>query len=602
LAIMTYVANKRALERRAQDNRRRAGRRCRGVAVLAGVWMWLVAPGHAAAADPTPGGVLRQYLQARLRGDLQAAQSLWDPRDVRRATAMGIRWTGVAAGFDDYWFLDTAAERQRAAGLTAVVGDSVAESNTQSVRFTVFLREASSGAVRDTLCYSVQNDGGTWRVSLPYLQATRSWTRREGRFFRLRAKRLARVSSRAMQELDNTISAAFAALGTPETAQLRLERVKLEYYLCDDAADVRMLVGSTRRAGYLPGGQRVVTEVSSDLSAVTRVALDLTLRTPPARNVGLIETGLGAALGGTADLSADVLVQRARFAVARKPALLDAAFTGSPGDSLTTAMTGLWCRALLLELGPKGFVELARGLGGTAQQVAARTPAEVRGAIEKATGKTGDALTAAVRQRVDSIPLPLRGGCDRWPRDIHGLQPILTWRDAKEEWGLFGYEIGDDYTISVCPYEPGPPEWMRNMVDSLQVLGGGEKRDWKTQPVIRPKGDPPRISVLVRARLEEDVEAYESALFARHFLAKNFKNDLYGLFITPDSARLYDYSQNKLIGEYSAKDTPPPAGDPPGGLVYYDEKLGHICCRFHRDLLPRGLAQYFVFLSVYTGE
>src|SRR5262249_2863866 len=146
---------------------------------------------------------------------------------------------------------------------------------------------------------------------------------------------------------------------------------------------------STRRLGYLPGGQRVVTEVASDLNAVTRVALDLTLRTPPARNVGLIETGLGAALGGTDDLSADVLVQRARFAAARNPALLDQAFTGSSGDSVTTAMTGLWCKALLLELGPQRFVDLARGLGGTAQQVAARTPAEVRGAVEKATGKQG---------------------------------------------------------------------------------------------------------------------------------------------------------------------------------------------------------------------
>lgn len=557
--------------------------------------MGLVAPHHAAAAASTPGAVLRQYLQARLRGDVQAAQSLWDPRDVRRATAMGIRWTGVAAGFDDYWFLDAEAERQWAGGLTAVVGDSVAESN--SVRYTVFMRDKSSGAVRDTLCYAVENDGSNWRVSLPYLQATRAWTRREGRFFRLRAKRLVRISSQALQAMDNNILQTFAALGTPETAQLRLERVKLEYYLCDDAADVRMLVGSTRRAGYLPGGQRVVTQISSDLNAVDRVVLDLTLRTPPARNVGWIETGFGAAFGGNAELAADVLAQRARLAATRDPALLDQAFaTGAPRDSVSTAMAALWCRALVQELGPNKFLELVRGLGGTAQQVAARTPAEVRGAIEKATGKQGDALTAAVHQRLVSMSMPLRPGCTSWPRETRGMQPILTWRDKPEAWGLLGYETGDDYTISVGPYESGPPAWQRAAIDSLTELGGGQKRDWKTQPVVRPKGDPPRISVLVRARLEEDVEAYESPLFAQHFLSKSFKNDLFGLFITADSARLYDYSQNKMIGEYSAKDAPP------GGPVYYDEKLGRLCCRVRRDLIPRPLTQYFVFLSVYTGE
>jgi len=599
---MPHDENTAARERRAQDSRRR-GDRGPVRAVLACACVCLTASGRAAPAPAptaagaasTPGAVLRQYLQARTRGDLEAARALWDPRDLRRSTAMAIRYDGVAGGFDDYWFLDAEAERKLAAAVVPVVRDSVVEQDW--VGFTVFLRDKSSGAVRDTLAYAVGNDGGTWRVTLPYLQATRAWTRREGRYFRLRAKRLVDVSTQAMQAADNAIARAFTELGTPEAAQLRLERVKLEYFLCDDEADVRALVGTVRRAGYLPGGERVVARVLPNLNAVARLLVNLTLRTAPPRNVPWVEEGLAAALGGTDDISAEVLIQRARDVVARDPTRLGAPFAaGAASDSVTAWMSALWCKALLQELTPGGFVDLVRGLGGTAAQVAARTPAAVRAAIETASGKKGAALDDAVRQRIEAFSPPLRAGCTSWPTDTRGLQPVLNWRDKNEQWGVLGYETGDDYTITVAAYEAGPPRWMRAMLDSLSEHYGAEQQEWDTKPAPRPLGDPPRITLLVRARMEEDLEPYESALFAQHFLARDYKNDLFGLFITPDDARLYDYRQNKLVGEYSAKTAPP------GGLVYFDEKSGHICFRFRRDLFPRPLTAYYVFVSIYTGE
>ena len=104
------------------------------------------------------------------------------------------------------------------------------------------------------------------------------------------------------------------------------------------------------------------------------------------------------------------------------------------------------------------------------------------------------------------------------------------------------------------------------------------------------------IVVQVRAKLQEDVEAYESALFAEHYLVQNYKNELFGMFISPDYVRLFDYSQNKLVAEFAVRT------DPQGELQYYDSEQQRVCFRFPVNLIPRPLTSYFVSLVVYTGE
>ncbi|HZL85485.1 MAG TPA: hypothetical protein VFD07_08925 [Candidatus Krumholzibacteria bacterium] len=538
------------------------------------------APARAASG---PGQVLREYLQARLQGRLDAAKALWDARDLRRASALGITFADVEASYDDYWMQDGAA--RKALTVRPVVRDSV-EQAADKVHFTVVLE--ASAAPHDTLRYLVQQVDGVWRVSLPYLEASREWTRRESRFVRVRSKKLTLLSQHALTAMDDEIVKLFAQLETPQAAQLRLERIKLEYYLCDADADVRSLVGSVGREGYQPAGGRVVARVLPDMNAVARLLVHLTLRDATLHSAPMFVDGLAAALGGSAELGAGVYLQRARAAIQNEASRLSAVFDPQSADDVP--VQALWCKALLDELGSQKFLALVRAQPPGAGNSAARA------SVETAMGAKNEALLQKVQQRVGQYGPTIQPGCETWPGEIQGLQPILRWRDTKDTWGLLGYEIGEDYVFTVAAHDPSLPKWQQRMIDSLAANFSGEKPTWEIQEVKRPVGDPGPIVVLVRARLEEDLEPYESRLFGEHFLQKDYRNDLYGLFITPDDVRFYDYTRNMLLAEYSVKSAPA------GGLVYYDEPLGQLCFRLPKKLLPRHLTTYYVFLSNHTGE
>jgi hypothetical protein len=562
--------------------------------VLAAVSLLLVATLAATArAAETPGDVLRRYLQARLTGDVETARTLWNSRDVRRSGAMGIRFDDIEAGFDDYWMLSAEEREDLAAATTPVFVDSTIEE--ERATFTVAMRSRSGDEVRDTLLYSVQARGDTWNVSLPYLSESRAWTRREGRYFRLRSKRLARAMDAAIEEV-------FDRLGTPDAARLRLERVKVEYYLCEEPEDVRTLVGSAAREGYLPAGGRVVSRVCPDMNAVARLLVHLTLRQTPLYNVPLLERGLAAALGGTDDVNSSVFLMRSRNKALADPGWVDTAFAPAPigNDEKqienARAVEALWCHALLEELEADAFATLLRELGGTTTQVATRSSQDVRAALEAATSKSGSNLTALVRRTAESMLNVMRPGCETWPTEIFGLEPMLRWRDREEAWALTGYVQGDDHIMTVAPFAPGPAAWVMDLVDSLSAEAVGQLPEWTYQEPVRPEGDPPTVVLLVRVKMEQDLEPYESPLFREHYFTRMYRNDLFGLFVSPDDVRLYDYGQNKVVAEFDTRTTAP------GGPVYYDEEPGHICFRFPTNLFPRTLTSYYVELFPYTGE
>lgn len=550
----------------------------------------------AAVAETAPGQVLRNYLHARMQGDLKAAQALWEPRDLRLSTALGIRFTDVEASYDDYWMQSAKARKTLAAQVRAAVQDSVVGDSW--VRYTVVLEPQGHGAPKDTLSYVVKNEEGAWHVSLPFSELTNDWTRREGRFVRVRAKRVIDFSQHALTTVDGEIARIFEEIGAPQTAVLRLERIKLDYFLCDNENDVRALVGSLAHEGYLPAAGRVVSRSFVNMADVVPLLVQLTARQISLQNEPFFAEGLPLALGGTATASAAVVLQRARNANLDGKNLARCFQEGTARDE-ALPLEAIWNRILLDQLGAEAFLDLVKNSGVARSRQEGNDNARVLAAIEESVGKKGDALLRWAAEHVRDIPLTMQPGWKTWPPETYGLQSFLRWRDSEEKWGLQGFEIEDRYVITVGPHMPGPPQWMRDRVDSLALEFTGEKPAWAdTIPpvVVRPVGDPPPSYLLVRAKLEEDLEPYESSLFAKQFISRDYRNDLWGFMITIDDVRLYDYTQNKIIAEYSVETAPPAA------LPYYDEEKGRICFSLSMSYFPRPLTAYYVFLGYYTGE
>src|SRR5262249_18578952 len=132
--------------RLAQYSRRSAG-------LVAAVGFALGVVPAFASQSQSPGAVLRAYLDARWRGEVAAAEAMWDPADLRRTTALGTSYEGIESRCDDN-LLWTAAERAAMAGVRPHVADSTAAAASDWWRFTVLL-PVPGGARTDSLTYAV---------------------------------------------------------------------------------------------------------------------------------------------------------------------------------------------------------------------------------------------------------------------------------------------------------------------------------------------------------------------------------------------------------------------------------------------------------------
>lgn len=545
----------------------------------------------AARAASGPGAVLREYLAARWRGDTAKAEALWDAEDRRRSQALGTTYPGLEARYDDR-LLWSAEERATRAATRPVFRDSTLEGGW--ARYAIVL-PAITGT--DTLDYWLRQSSGEWHVTSPYAKVARGWTEREGRYFRLHASKLRSVNAQALQALDDGIQHMLDRLATPEQARLRLERIKIEYFLCDTNAELRSLGARPGASGYRLAGERVVSRQPVDLNAASRVVSHLAFKDTPPYAVAVLEEGLAATLGGWGGTARGVLQQRGANLAAEKSAdlaaVLDPAAMRRMAPETAVALSTVWADGLLRTLGPQKYAALARSLSGTETQLATIDGARVRSDIETATGKRGPALEAWAQSAAAGVTPPLAGGCKKVPVESSTKQALLRWRDAKEQWALEGFAEGEEYVLVLGPYAGPIPAWAQHMIDSLATARGEKPKPQPPRP--RPAGDPPQLTVLIRERIAADGDAYESPLFQQQFAKRNYAGELFGLFISPDGASMYDYRRDVLCGETSKNARP---GEP----AYYDEKSGRLCFRMRRDLLPKPLDEYIAMVVVYTGE
>lgn len=537
--------------------------------------------------------MLRRYLDARWRGDVAAAQELWDEVDVRRAQGLGTTYTGLEERFDDNLLWSTEERTAAARAGRPAVRDSTVDGGW--ARFTVLVpRPAAAGA--DTLRWFLRQTPGGWRVSSPMARVAGGWSAREGRWFRLRAARLRDVNRDALAALDAGIERFLARLGTPEMTRLRLERLRFEFYVCSSDAEARELGG----AGYRLAGERIVTRSAADLNAAARAVVHLALKEAPPHAAPFLEAGLAAALGGWGEESADVVLQRAAVAIAGPSSdpgsVLDAARMRAAEPEKAIPLAAMWAEALLRDLGPERFLALYRTLSGSATRVAALDAAAVRRELEKATGRRGAALDEWLRARAAATTAPLAAGCARIPEETREHPPIVRWRDLQEAWALEVHETGGEYTFVLGPYQGSMPRWAQRLADSLAAAQGRKIEGPPPGERPRPIGDPPHVAILVRDRLVAEPEAYESALFHRHFSRRRYADELLGLFVSPDGAQLWDYRRDLLVGVHD------PELALPDAPVYYDQKAGRICFRLRRDLFAKPLGEYMAVTLLYTGE
>lgn len=542
------------------------------------------------SAAESPGAALRRYLDARWKGDVAAAEAVWDAGELRRSQALGTRYPGLEARFDDNLLWTAAA---RAGAGRPVVADSTV--STDAATFTVVTR---AGAAADTLRWGVRHVNGEWRVGSAFEVVTRPWSVREGRFVRVRVARLRDFNADALTALDAGVERILQQLGAPEQTRLRLERLKVEYALCKDDAGVREICGSTP-PGYRLAGERVVTRSNCDLGAIARLLVHVVAKELPQHAVPVLEHGTAAALGGFGT-DTDVAMGQRSAALwtaggsALEGVLDPARFTALP-VATRVPLAAAWAGALLRGLGPERFLTLYEELSAASDPARAFDAAAVRQRLETATGRRGAALVEWGREHATRQPSPLNAGCGKAvPVETQNFKPVLRWRDAEERWALEAFPVGDEYVFVLQPYSGPVPAWAQRLADSLAVVRGGTVTP--RPKATRPPGDPPQIVITLKRRMYSEPEAYESPLFRSQFRNRNYSGELFGMFIAPDAVRVWDYRRDVLVAGLAPDITPADA------KTLYDQAPGRICFRLRRDVLGMSLEEFVAASVPYTGE
>ena len=159
-----------------------------------------------------------------------------------------------------------------------------------------------------------------------------------------------------------------------------------------------------------------------------------------------------------------------------------------------------------------------------------------------------------------------------------------------------GYETGDHFSFAVGGHRTGMPQWAIDYVDSIAAANGAEVQLEREPEPERPEGDPPYFVVTFGPRFDVDPEPYESRLHGKLFSSREYVNELLGFFVSHDLVRFYNYRLDRLVAEYDVSNAPP--GDP----VFYDEELGRICFRMHKNVFPKPIIEYTPRAGRYTGE
>jgi hypothetical protein len=545
-----------------------------------------------AQAD-SAGQVLRAYLSARTTGDLETAQGLWNRQEMRRARAMGMRYSLIEASFDDYWLMSSEERQQFVQENALAVRESVVTDD--KAHFTVEVLSRQSGTSRDRWSYTLRREAATWSVALAPTQTARSWTRREGRFVVVRSRRVVHVNSDAVNAMDHHIEALFAAFNTSKAAQLRLERVKYEIFVCEEK-DIAKLIGSPSRLGYLPANERIVTLAIADMSAITTAVANLTLRKTAPVGAAFFEKGLATAWGGHDEVNGEVVLLRARNALLRGETTLDLPFT-SPEHRAADDVGALWNYALGRILSAEAFMELYGSFRGTSLGVQSIATADIRNAIEVAVGSKGQALNNRVLQELKQFDASIVSGCEEWPPDTRNLRSVLEWRDQDSQWGLRAYDKGKDFAVALGAHRAGISDWVYEYADSVARAHGLDGVNIDRPPVPgRPSGDPPYMVVTFMPRLDLEPEPFVSSIYEKLFSTREYENELHSFFVSHDLVQVYDYRINKLIAEYDVETAAP------GDALFYDEEQGRVCFIMHKSVFRRPIVEYTPRAGLYTGE
>jgi len=209
-------------------------------------------------------------------------------------------------------------------------------------------------------------------ISQPYYYA-RNWKQIKSKFFIFHASDPGLFNGYSENKLDNFVENILIILKCSDKQINKLKENKINYYLCKDDNEIKMLTNYDARGLYYLPYDYIITTYNCHYHEILHLLINYKLQTIPLYTLPLLQEGFAVAFGGRGGKEPDVILEMGSFL--EKNNFLDYNSLLSKQDffqadvSLSYPAAGLYNKFLLSELGIDKYLILYRKYSGVETEI-----------------------------------------------------------------------------------------------------------------------------------------------------------------------------------------------------------------------------------------
>jgi len=458
--------------------------------------------------------VFNAYVQALVAEDWEKAETYWLPEEIQASKRFGIVYTGVEPKYDCASPLINTLASIRKGDVQVTVNDVVHHEDWAEISVQLTTLGESL-----TVSYYLVKSEEDWRLASPLFVHARNWRRHATRYATVRFKDARSINEYALKELDRFVESMGEHLALSETEMERLEKEKIDYYLCSEEEIEKLTGFSTYGMTSLPF-DAIISRRLPHYHEITHLLVNYALKELPLYTLPCLQEGVATCFGGRWDKSPQVVFQVGNFTLAQKffqleDVLTYAGFHETVGNSdFSYPLSGIFVKFLIEQFGIERFKLLYRELSGTDAAVRAFSVEDVQSKISEISG----AQWTEIQKDFDGYWRQLEFS-GLVPGGFSENEPIATMKSANLSAQIWDSE--SSYIIE-----------------------------------IRATIDMPKGVILMKDKSPSGTQGYQSGLFTDHLPNAHYDGEIYGIQFSDSEAGLYNYYTDNLVAKYISSFSP----------------------------------------------
>ncbi|MBD3170482.1 MAG: hypothetical protein GF307_13440 [candidate division Zixibacteria bacterium] len=490
-----------------------------------------------------PEAVIEKYVEAVTNGKWRYADDLWLQREIEHSRRMGITYENIEAKYDCSSPLVSSAQfiQQTDIQPTEYISDNKA-------KIVVKVR-----SFKDTVDvpYYLINENEKWQLCSPMAVYADGWESETSKYTRIFYSENSRINSYAISAVDAFIDSMGAVFNIPPDRMKHLEKVKLDYYHCDEQ-QIENITGFKAQGLTNFQYDAVITQHIPHTHELTHFMINYALESLPLYTLPAIQEGLACCLGGRWGKTPEVIFywgaasQSLEFGELDEVLSFNGFYHGQATSDVSYALSSLLIKAMLGRFDMEQFKEYYLRMSGANYEVVT-----LPGQIAKVKAK-----------------------------NIFGVE----WDTIRADYD----KLVEKYlTTGIYPTGAIDGKRVRKLKDDdmrAEIYENDSVYCFK----IKLPDDKAKGTILFKDKKHKVEKDYDSKFYYDHLPDGQYDGERYGIWFSAGEAGLYNYYTNFLVAKFVLGFTP--------SEDYWNSDKNEIRFAVDKRLIPGKIKSYKIKL------